>query len=134
MENAKGYGGPEWRAHPRFQLKLPAFLRLPVMKEGNISVLELKSETVNISLEGVRLSIPGQAEVVSYRENALESREMDVGVEIVTEEKRINAVGDVRWFIVEAAKQVSVGIYLKKMGGEDKKIWEHLPNSSGVSL
>ena len=133
MENGKGYGGPERRAHPRFQLKLPAFLKLPVMKEGNISVLELKSETINISLEGVRLSIPGQAEVVSYSKNARESREMDVGVEIVTEEKRIKAVGDVRWFIIEASKQVSVGIHLKEIGREDRKIWEHMPKSLGLS-
>ncbi len=134
MENGKVYKGPEKRVHPRFQLNFPALLRLRVTKEGNVSVLELKSETIDISRGGVRLSIPGQAEIVSYSENAEESRETDVGLEIVTEEKRINAVGDVRWFIVEASRQVSVGIYLKKMGGEDKKIWEHLPHSSGVSL
>lgn len=133
MENDTVYKGPERRAHPRFQVNFPAILKLPVKKEGNISLLELKSETVNISLEGVKLSIHGQAEVGSYSENAMVRREMDVGVEVMTEKKRIKAVGDVRWFIVEASKQVSCGIHLKEMGGEDRKIWEHLPQSLGLS-
>jgi hypothetical protein len=59
---------------------------------------------------------------------------VDVGVEIVTEKKRIKAVGDVRWFQVEASKQLSVGVYLKGMGREDRKIWEELAKSLALSL
>ena len=134
MEDAKEYGGPERRAHPRFRITFPVFLRLSVTKEGNPTMLETGGETVDISLEGVKLSIPEEAEVVSAIEDAKEGRGVDVGVEIVTEKKRIKAVGDVRWFKAEASKQVSVGILLKGMGREDRKIWEDLAKSLALSL
>jgi len=57
-----------------------------------------------------------------------------VGVEIVTEKKRIKAIGDVRWFKVEEQNQVAVGILLKGMGREDRKIWEDLVKSIALSL
>ena len=57
-----------------------------------------------------------------------------VGVEIVTEKKRIKAVGDIRWFSTGASKQVFVGILLKGMGREDRKIWEDLAKSLALSL
>ena len=55
-------------------------------------------------------------------EDAKEGRGVDLGVEIVTEKKRIKAVGDVRWFSAEASNRVFVGILLKGMGREDRKI------------
>lgn len=134
MEDAKEYGGPERRVHPRFRITFPVFLRLSVTKEGNPTMLETGGETVDISLEGVKLSIPEEAEVVSAIEDAKEGRGVDVGVEIVTEKKRIKAVGDVRWLKAEVSKQVSVGILLKGMGREDRKIWEDLAKSLALSL
>ena len=52
MEDVKGHKGLEKRAHPRFRITFPAFLRLSVMKEGNPTILELECETGDISLEG----------------------------------------------------------------------------------
>ena len=59
---------------------------------------------------------------------------MDAGVEIVTEKKRVKAVGDVRWLQVEEPDQVAVGVHLKGMGREDRKIWEDLVKSMALSL
>ena len=134
MEDAKGYKGAERRVCPRFQIIFPAFLRLSVIKEGNPTILELGGKTVDISLEGVKLLIPKKADVLSSIEDAKEGRGVDVGVEIVTEKKRIKAVGDVRWFKVEEQNQVAVGILLKGMGREDRKIWEDLVKSIALSL
>jgi hypothetical protein len=134
MEDAKGYGGSERRTHPRFSITFPAFLRLSVTKEGNPTMLEIGGETVDVSLEGVKLLIPEDVEVVSAIEDAKEGRGVDVGIEIVTEKKRIKAVGDVRWFKAEAPKQVAVGIHLKGMGREDRKIWEDVAKSLALSL
>ena len=134
MEENKELTGPERRAHPRFRITFPAFLRLSLMKEGNPAMLETGGETVDISMEGVKLSIPEQDEVLSAIEDAREGRGVDVGVEIVTEKKRIKAVGDVRWFKVEGSNQLSVGIHLKGMGREDRKIWEELAKSLALSL
>jgi len=134
MENAKGYKGAERRVYPRFQIIFPAFLRLSVIKEGNPTILEQGGETVDISLEGVKLLIPEKADVLSSIEDAKEGRGVDVGVEIVTEKKRIKAVGDVRWFTLEKPDQVTVGIQLKGMGREDRKIWEDLVKSIALSL
>ena len=97
-------------------------------------MLETGGETVDISLEGVKLSLPEEAEVLSAIEDAKEGRGVDVGVEIVTEKKRIKAVGDVRWFSAEALNRVFVGILLKGMGREDRKIWEDLAKSLALSL
>jgi len=97
-------------------------------------MVETGGETVDISMEGVKLSIPEQGEVLSAIEDAKEGRGVDVGVEIVTEKKRIKAVGDVRWFKVEDPSQLSVGIHLKGMGREDRKIWEELAKSLALSL
>ena len=52
MEDVKGHKGLEKRTHPRFQITIPAFLRLSAMKEGNPTILELECETGDISLEG----------------------------------------------------------------------------------
>jgi hypothetical protein len=134
MEESKDYTGPEKRAHPRFRMIFPAFLRLSVTKAGNPIMLETGGETVDISMEGVRLSIPEQDEVLSAIEDAKEGRGVDVGIEIITEKKRIKAVGDVRWFKAESSKQLSVGIHLKGMGREDRKIWEELAKSLALSL
>jgi hypothetical protein len=134
MEDVKGYRGLEKRAHPRFHITFPAFLRLSVMKEGNPTILELECETVDISLEGVKLLIPGQADVISSIEDAKEGRGVDVGVEIVTEKKRFKAVGDVRWFKIEESGQVAVGIHLKGMGREDRGIWEDFVKSITLGL
>ena len=134
MEDVKVYKGLEKRAHPRFRITFPVFLRLSVIKEGNPTILEFNGETVDVSLEGVKLLIPEQTEVVSSIEDAKEGRGVDVGVEIATEKKRIKAVGDVRWFKVEATKQVTVGILLKGMGREDRRIWEDLVKSITLSL
>jgi hypothetical protein len=121
-------------AHPRFRITFPAFFRLSVTKGGNSAMLETGGETLDISMEGVRLSIPEQAEVLSAIEDAKEGRGVDVGVEIVTEKKRIKAVGDVRWFKLEEPNQLFVGILLKGMGREDRKIWEELAKSLALSL
>ncbi|UCD70437.1 MAG: PilZ domain-containing protein [Syntrophobacterales bacterium] len=134
MENVKGYRGTEKRTHPRFHITIPAFLRLSVMKEGNPTILELDGETVDISLEGVKLLISGEAEIVSSIEDAKEGRGVDVGVEIVTEKKRVKAVGDVRWFKTEESEQVAVGIHLKGMGREDRGIWEDFVKSITLGL
>jgi len=134
MEEGNGYQGAERRAHPRFHMTFPAFLRLSLIKEGNPTMLETGGETVDISLEGVKLSLPEEAEVLSAIEDAKEGRGVDVGVEIVTEKKRIKAVGDVRWFSAEALNRVFVGILLKGMGREDRKIWEDLAKSLALSL
>ena len=134
MEDAKGYKGAERRVCPRFQIIFPVFLRFSVIKEGNPTILELGGKTVDISLEGVKLLIPKKADVLSSIEDAKEGRGVDVGVEIVTEKKRIKAVGDVRWFKVEEQNQVAVGIQLKGMGREDRKIWEDLVKSVALSL
>ena len=134
MEESKEYPGADRRAHPRFRVTFPAFLRLSVTQGGNAAMLETGGETVDISMEGVRLSIPEQGEVLSAIEDAKEGRGVDVGVEIVTEKKRIKAVGDVRWFKVEEPSQLSVGIHLKGMGREDRKIWEELAKSLALSL
>ena len=134
MQEAKVYEGAERRDHPRFQITFPAFLRLSLMREGNPTMLETGGETVDISLGGVKLSIPGEAEVLSAIEDAKEGRGVDVGVEIITEKKRIKAVGDVRWFSAEASNRVFVGILLKGMGREDRKIWEDLAKSLALSL
>ncbi len=134
MEDVKGYRGLEKRTHPRFQITIPAFLRLSVMKEGNPTMLELESETVDISLEGVKLLLSREAEVVSSIEDAKEGRGVDVGVEIVTEKKRIKAVGDVRWLKTEESGQVAVGIHLKGMGREDREIWEDFVKSITLGL
>ncbi|MFB0508124.1 MAG: hypothetical protein ACETWT_15455 [Thermodesulfobacteriota bacterium] len=87
MEEAreKEFEGAERRAHPRFHITFPAFLRLSVIREGSPTILETGGETVDISLEGVKLSIPEEAEVLSAIEDAKEGRGVDVGVEIVTE-------------------------------------------------
>ena len=134
MEENKEYSGAERRAHPRFRITFPVFLRLSVTKGGNYAMLETGGETVDISMEGVRLSIPEQAEVLSAIEDAKEGRGVDVGIEIVTEKKRIKAVGDVRWFKLEEPNQLSVGILLKGMGREDRKIWEEVAKSLALSL
>lgn len=134
MEDVKEYKGAERRVCPRFQIIFPVFLRFSVIKEGNPTILELGGETVDISLEGVKLLIPKKADVLSSIEDAKEGRGVDVGVEIVTEKKRIKAVGDVRWFKVEEQNQVAVGILLKGMGREDRKIWEDLVKSIALSL
>ena len=134
MEDVKEYKGPERRTNPRFPTILSAFLRLSVIKDGNPTILELGGETVDISLEGVKLVISKKADVISSIEDAKEGRGVDVAVEIVTEKKRIKAVGDVRWFTVEEPEQVAVGIQLKGMGREDRKIWENLVKSIALSL
>jgi hypothetical protein len=134
MEEVKEYEGPERRASPRYALTLPAFLRLSVVREGNPTVLEVNAETVDISFEGVKLSISENPEVFSSIEDAKEGRGVDVGVELVTEKKRIKAVGDVRWFKAETPEKASVGIHLKGMGREDRKIWEELVKSMALSL
>jgi len=134
MEDVKEYKGPEKRANPRFQIIFPVFLKFSVIKEGNPTILELGGETVDISLEGVKLLIPEAADALSSIEDAKEGRGVDVAVEIVTEKKRIKAIGDVRWFTVEEPKQVAVGIQLKGMGREDRKIWENLVKSIALSL
>ena len=129
MEDARGYRGPERRAHPRFRITFPALLRLSVMKEGKPTIVELNGETVDISLEGVKLLIPGEAEIVSSIEDAKEGRGVDVVVEIVAGEKRIKAVGVVLWFKTEESKQVTVGLHLREMGRDDRRIWEDLVKS-----
>ncbi len=134
MEEAKEYEGAERRAHPRFHITFPALLRLSLIKEGNPTMLEPGGETVDISLEGVKLSIPEEAEIISAIEDAKEGRGVDVGIEIVTEKKRIKAVGDVRWLSAEASKRVFVGILLKGMGRKDRMIWEDLAKSLALSL
>lgn len=96
MEETREYTGSERRAHPRFTITFPVFLRLTVMKEGNPTILELGGQTADISLEGIKLSIPAQPEAFPALDDAKEGRGVDVGVEIVTEKKRIKAVGDVR--------------------------------------
>jgi hypothetical protein len=136
MEEAreKEFEGAERRAHPRFHIAFPAFLRLSVIREGSPTILETGGETVDISLEGVKISIPEEGDVVSAIEDAKEGRGVDAGVEIVTDKKRIKAVGDIRWFSTEAPGQVFVGIYLKGMGREDRKIWEDVAKSLALSL
>ena len=134
MEDVKGYKGSERRAYPRFYIIFPAFLRLSVIKDGNSTILELGGETVDISLEGVKVLIPEKADVLSSIEDAKEGRGVDVGVEIITEKKRIKAVGDVRWFKVEVPEEVTVGIHLKGMGRDDREIWEDLVKSVALSL
>ena len=134
MEDAKEYKGPERRAYQRFQIIFPVFLRFSVIKEGNPTILELGGETVDISLEGVKLLIPEAADALSSIEDAKEGRGVDVAVEIVTEKKRIKAVGDIRWFKAEEPERIAVGIQLKGMGREDRKIWENLVKSIALSL
>ena len=134
MEVGKEYKGPERRVHPRFGILFPVFLRLSVIKEGNPTILELEGETVDISLEGVKLLIPEKADILSSIEDAKEGRGVDVGVEIVTEKKRIKAIGDIRWFKTEDPKQVAIGIFLKGMSREDRGIWDDLVKSIALSL
>jgi len=134
MEDVKQYEGPERRANPRFHSILSAFLRLSVIKEGNPTILELGGETVDISLEGVKLLLPEEPDILSSIEDAKEGRGVDVGIVIVTEKKRIAAVGDIRWFKAEAPNKVAVGILLKGMGREDRRIWEDLVKSMALSL
>jgi len=57
MEEAreKEFEGAERRAHPRFHITFPAFLRLSVIREGSPTILETGAETVDISLEGVKI-------------------------------------------------------------------------------
>lgn len=45
-----------------------------------------------------------------------------MGVEIVTEKRRIKAIGDIQWFKTQDPKQVAVGIFLKGMSREDRGI------------
>ncbi len=134
MEDVKEYKGPEKRVYPRFQIIFPVFLRLSVIKEGNPTILELGGETVDISLEGVKLLIQEEADALSSIEDAKEGRGVDVGIEIVTEKKRIKAVGDIRWFKAESPEKVAVGIHLKGMSREDRRIWEDLVKSIALSL
>lgn len=134
MEVKEEYKGPERRAHPRYQIIYPTFLRLSVIKEGNPAILELEGETVDISLEGVKFLTPEKADVLSSIEDAKEGRGVDVGVEIITEKKRIKAIGDVRWFKPEQPNRLAVGVFLKGMGKEDRRIWENLVKSIALSL
>jgi hypothetical protein len=134
MEDIKGYEGPEKRVHPRFPTRFPAFLRFSVTREGNPTILELDGETIDISLEGAKLSLPQKPDAVSSIEDAKEGRGVDVGVEIFTEKKMIEALGDVRWFKVEAPERVTVGIHLKGMGRDDREIWEDVVKSAALSL
>jgi len=134
MEDVKGYEGPERRAHPRFPITLPALLRLSAIREGNPTILELDGETVDLSLVGVKIFLPEQPEAVSFVEEAKEGGWVDMGVEIVTEKKRIKAIGDVRWFKAEAPEEVTVGIHLTGMGRDDREIWEDLVKSVALSL
>lgn len=134
MEVAKEYEGPERRAHPRFAMPFPASLRLSVIREGNPTVLEFGGETVDVSLVGARILLPEKPEIASFIEDAKEGRGVDVGVEIVTEKKRIKAIGDVRWFKGEVPEEVTVGIHLKGMGRDDREIWEGLVKSVALSL
>jgi hypothetical protein len=57
-----------------------------------------------------------------------------VGVEIVTKEKRIKAIGDVRWFKAGVPEEVNVGIHLTGMGRDDRERWEDLVESVALSL
>jgi len=134
MEGVKGYEGPEKRAHPRFPTRFPAFLRFSVMRDGNFTILELDGETIDISMEGAKLSLPQKLDAVSSIEDAKKGRGVDVGVEIFTEKKMIEAVGDVRWFKVEPPEEVTVGIHLKGMGRDDREIWEDAVKSVALSL
>ncbi len=134
MEDVKAYKGLEKRTHPRFRITFPALLRLSVMKEGKPAILELKVETVDISLEGVKLLMPGEAGAISYIEDAKEGRGVDLVLEIVAGEKRIKAVGVVRCFKTEESKQVTVGIHLRGMGRDDRRIWEDLVKSIAMGL
>ncbi len=134
MEDVKGYEGPERRAHPRFPITFPAFLRLSVIREGNPAILELDGESVDLSLAGARILLSKKPEIASFIEDAKEGRGVDVGVEIVTEKKRIKTIGDIRWFKVEMSEEVTVGIRLKGMGRDDRGIWEDLVKSVALSL
>jgi hypothetical protein len=134
MEVAKEYEGPERRAYPRFPMPFPASLRLSVIREGNPTVLEFDGETVDVSLVGARILLPQKPEIASFIEDANEGRGVDVGVEIVTKNKRIKAVGDVRWFKAEAPEGATVGIHLTGMGRDDREIWEDLVKSVALSL
>jgi hypothetical protein len=82
MEEAreKECEGAERRAHPRFHIAFPAFLRLSVIREGNPTILETSGETVDVSLEGVKISIPEEEDVVSAIEDAKEGRGVDAGM------------------------------------------------------
>ena len=134
MEGVKGYEGPERRAHPRFPITLPALLRLSAIREGHPNILELDGETVDLSLVGARILLPEKPEVVSFIEEAKEGGGVDMGVEIVTEKKRIKAIGDVRWFKAEVPEEITVGIHLTGMGRDDREIWEDLVKSVALSL
>ena len=81
MEEAKEkeHEGAERRAHPRFGITFPAFLRLSVIKGGSPTILETGGETVDILLEGVKLSLPEEEDVVSAIEDAKEGRGVDGG-------------------------------------------------------
>jgi hypothetical protein len=134
MQEPKEYTGPERRANPRFRITFPAFLRLTVIKEGNPTILELGGQTADISLEGVKLLLPQKSEAIPALDDAKEGRGVDVGIQIVTEKKRIKAVGDIRWFKAEPSQEITVGILLKGLGREDRKIWEELVKSLALSL
>ena len=134
MEDVKGYEGPERRAHPRFPITLPALLRLSAIREGHSNIVELDGESVDLSLVGARILLSEKPEVVSFIEEAKEGGGVDMGVEIVTEKKRIKAIGDVRWFKAEVPEEVTVGIHLTGMGRDDREIWEDLVKSVALSL
>jgi hypothetical protein len=113
------------RAHPRLDVNLPVHLGLIDIKQGGKSKALFSGETTDVSMQGLGI-----------RMNSRISQMIPIAIKLMGDKKtynlriginlggdKIQAVGEVKWSLLEIPHQLKMGVFIKGMGHEAEGKW-----------
>ena len=131
MEKFSGYNGLDRRRYIRFDVKFPITLNLSIPSKTGIMKVVIDTETINVSLNGICFNIgfSDYIDIIPLIEAAKKNSEIGISVEVLAEWRHFEYLGKIEWFRPVDENHVSIGIQLKSIQGDDRRMWDKMLSS-----
>ena len=131
MEKFSGYNGLDRRRYIRFDVKFPITLNLSIPSKTGIMKVVIDTETINVSLNGICFNIgfSDYIDIIPLIEAAKKNSEIGISVEVLAEWRHFESFGKIEWFRPVDENHVRIGIQLKLIQGDDRRMWDKMLSS-----
>ncbi len=131
MENLSGYNSPDRRRYIRFDAKFPTTLILSIPSKKGIMKFVIDTETINVSQNGlcVEIGFSDYIDIIPIIEAAKENSEIGISVEVLAEWRHFESLGEIEWFRTVDENLVSIGLQLKSIQRDDRRMWDKMLSS-----
>ena len=136
MEKFSVYNGLDRKRYVRFDVKFPTTLNLFIPSKTGIMKVVIDTETINVSLNGlcVKIGFSDYIDIIPLIEAAKKNSGIDIGIKVLAEWRHFESHGKVEWFRPVDENHARIGMQLKPMQRDDRRMWDKILSSLGQKI